>query len=264
VRRVKAQRILLVDDDIETVETLSRYLHLSGLNNSTCYGGLAALSVLSRSSFDVIVLDLRLGDLDGLEVLRRLRSRGLATPVIIVTGFATIRSAVEATKLGADLCEKPVDADDLLTALKRLAETHDIIHRDGQASALIRWADAVTEAMMSLDDLQTVETWAQQLGISAAALRGWCRTAGFTPKTSLSFARLIRAYHLAFVQGYPPERFINAADPRTVGRLLSKRLPAATSDGAEIRTLLWQQSIITDDRALRSVQDSLRRRASGI
>jgi len=130
VRRVKAQRILLVDDDIETVETLSRYLHLSGLNNSTCYGGLAALSVLSRSSFDVIVLDLRLGDLDGLEVLRRLRSRGLATPVIIVTGFATIRSAVEATKLGADLCEKPVDADDLLTALKRLAETHDIIHRD--------------------------------------------------------------------------------------------------------------------------------------
>jgi DNA-binding response OmpR family regulator len=89
--------VLVVDDDMNSADTLAKYFQVSGHRASACYSGQAALGAIGVTAFDAVVLDLRLGDLDGLDILRNLRSRGLTTPVVILTGFGTIASAVEAT-----------------------------------------------------------------------------------------------------------------------------------------------------------------------
>jgi DNA-binding NtrC family response regulator len=100
--------ILIVDDDEAICEVLSTYLRPLGYRIRVAHTGAAALAALRVESPDVALLDLRLTDMSGQEVHRGIRERHLDTEVIIVTGFASLDSALDAIKSGAfDYIVKP-------------------------------------------------------------------------------------------------------------------------------------------------------------
>ncbi|MBI5419474.1 MAG: response regulator [Deltaproteobacteria bacterium] len=100
--------ILIVDDDEVICEVLSAYLRPKGYRIRVAHTGAAASEALRSAIPDVVILDLRLPDMPGQEILRRIRERQLECEVIIITGFASLDSALEAIKSGAfDYIVKP-------------------------------------------------------------------------------------------------------------------------------------------------------------
>jgi len=109
--------ILIVDD-----EEVVRLSHLRSLLGTDCNaqvaeGGNEALRVMEQHPFDVILLDLRMPDLDGMDVLKIIKQRWPDSEVVVITGYPTIESAKEAVRLGAyDYLAKPVAPDDVIKA----------------------------------------------------------------------------------------------------------------------------------------------------
>src|SRR2546426_495994 len=112
-------RILIVDDDPGTVASLSRAFALEGYEATTAPSAARALERLQAGPVDAILSDLVMPGMDGLELLGRLREQAPGVPVILMSGQATVETAVKATRLGAlDFVEKPVGLDRLLLTLR--------------------------------------------------------------------------------------------------------------------------------------------------
>ena len=109
--------ILIVDD-----EEVVRLSHLRSLQSVNCNArvaedGIKALEVMEQQAFDVILLDLRMPDLDGMDVLRTIKDRWPESEVVVITGYPTIESAKEAVRLGAhNYMAKPVGPDEVIKA----------------------------------------------------------------------------------------------------------------------------------------------------
>ena len=104
------ERILLVDDEVDFTEALSKRLRARGMTVHTAPDGYTALEVAAKERLDAIVLDLKMPGMDGLETLRRLMNDDKDLQVILLTGYASIKSSVQAVREGAvDVLEKPVD-----------------------------------------------------------------------------------------------------------------------------------------------------------
>jgi len=115
-------RILVLDDEPNYVVILHELLSRDGWDVSAAREPLEALRSAARSSFDAALIDLRLGTLDGVEVLTRLRRLDPDLGVVIMTAYASVETAVEAMKAGAiDYVLKPFDNDALLRTLRRSA-----------------------------------------------------------------------------------------------------------------------------------------------
>jgi two-component system nitrogen regulation response regulator NtrX len=111
----KKPEILIIDDDMATVDSLSSLFRDHGYSTSDASNGSRAFELAKNDTFDLIILDLGLPDTDGLELLKKFRAERITAPVIIVSGQATIRKAIEATRLGAfNVIEKPPDPEKLL------------------------------------------------------------------------------------------------------------------------------------------------------
>ncbi len=116
--------ILIVDDEPHLPYQLARFLRKRGFEVFTAPDGEVGLQELQRIPIDLVLLDLRLPRLSGLEVLRKIRALGEETPVIILTAYGDVRTAVEAMKLGAsDYLLKGFDLDELLIVVQRALET---------------------------------------------------------------------------------------------------------------------------------------------
>ena len=114
-------KVLLVEDDPTMRSTLERALGRRGLHVDSCEDGLLALPAWQAGSPDVVVLDLTLPGLDGLQVLEQARSRGLDTPVLILTARGTVGDRVIGLNSGADdYLPKPFDLDELVARLNAL------------------------------------------------------------------------------------------------------------------------------------------------
>jgi DNA-binding NtrC family response regulator len=130
-------KILIVDD-----EEVVRLSHLRSLEGMHCHAqsasdGKEALRVMEQHPFDVILLDLRMPDLDGMTVLKTIKDRWPDSEVVVITGYPTIESAKEAVRLGAqNYLAKPVCPDDVVKAAndamtqKRWALRSDPSERD--------------------------------------------------------------------------------------------------------------------------------------
>src|SRR5215211_4454278 len=106
----KKTKILVVDDDPAMLELMNLQLGYEGFDVSTADGGEKGLKLAEGNHFDLVLTDLHMPDLDGMEIVRRVRERAPDTEIIIISGLGTISDAVEATKAGAFyLIEKPVD-----------------------------------------------------------------------------------------------------------------------------------------------------------
>jgi two-component system response regulator RegA len=112
--------ILLVDDDLTLRERLARALRERGFDVRTAGSADEAMALVKADSPELAVLDLRMPGRSGLDLLRDMREHDPATRVLVLTGYGSIATAVEATKLGAiGYLPKPVDADELLAAFAR-------------------------------------------------------------------------------------------------------------------------------------------------
>jgi two-component system response regulator RegA len=110
-------RLLLVDDDPTLSEVLARALEGRGFAVQRVHNGTDALALIEARAPEYAVVDLRLSDMSGLEVLQRLKAADDRANVVVLTGYGSIATAVEAVRHGAiDYLTKPVDADEILLA----------------------------------------------------------------------------------------------------------------------------------------------------
>lgn len=115
VGKVEEIRVHLVDDEVEFLETLEKRLRKRNLQVSCSRSGEAALEFLVAHPVDVVVLDVKMAGISGIQTLREIKRRGPLVEVIMLTGHANIEVAIEGMELGAfDYLMKPVDIDDLL------------------------------------------------------------------------------------------------------------------------------------------------------
>ncbi|HYC21856.1 MAG TPA: sigma-54 dependent transcriptional regulator [Candidatus Bathyarchaeia archaeon] len=120
-------RILLVEDEANMVRTLVRILERRGLQVLTAANGSEALAVLDQEPVDLIITDLNMPVMDGMTMLRELQDRTRKPSIIVLTGYGTVKSAVEAMKLGAsDYLIKPYDTDELLLVVERQLEVREL------------------------------------------------------------------------------------------------------------------------------------------
>jgi len=113
--------ILVVDDEDALRTVLSSELESEGYVVATAGDGDEAISILQGKSFDLVLLDIKMPRVDGFEVLRFIKEKYPATKVIMLTGFADLKNAIESKKLGAeDFVSKPYDLVDLLTTIERV------------------------------------------------------------------------------------------------------------------------------------------------
>jgi DNA-binding response OmpR family regulator len=115
-------RVLVVEDDFDLSGALTRLLTRRGFQVTHCTHGAAALQSLEQAQFELVVLDLGLPGMDGLQVLRRLRERGLGLPVLVLTARGAVGDRVAGLNAGADdYLAKPFEPDELEARLRALA-----------------------------------------------------------------------------------------------------------------------------------------------
>jgi DNA-binding NtrC family response regulator len=119
VKKKKDIKVLLVDDEVDFVNTLAQRLKMRELLVDTVYDGEQALSFIKKIEPDVIVLDLKMPGLHGIEVLREVKNIRPSIQVIILTGHGTDKDEEEARQLGGfDFLRKPADIDLLVAKIK--------------------------------------------------------------------------------------------------------------------------------------------------
>lgn len=147
-------KVLLVDDEEDFVRTLAERLELRGekLGPDIALDGETALRTVEKGIPDVMVLDLRMPGIDGLEVLKRTKEKYPNVQVIILTGHGSDRDEEEARRLGAyDYLQKPVAIDKLVEAIKKAFQYKNRIERSMVAGAFAE-AGEHEEARHVMDD----------------------------------------------------------------------------------------------------------------
>ncbi len=118
-------RLLVVDDEANIRTGLRDLLSLKGYHVEEAGSGYKALALLESTSYDLMVLDMRMPGMDGVEVMRRTRKTHPNLPIIVLTAHASLESAIAAVKLGAaDYLLKPFDVEDLITAVSHALQEH--------------------------------------------------------------------------------------------------------------------------------------------
>ena len=118
-------RILVVDDDRQLADMLVEYLVKMGYEAAAAYGGREGLARFEQGDFKFVILDLKMPDMGGMEVLEAIKSIDSQVVVMVLSGFGTIESAVSAIKKGAyDFIPKPIELNALETILSRAQEKH--------------------------------------------------------------------------------------------------------------------------------------------
>src|SRR5271165_2550328 len=115
-----APRILIVDDDPSQRSLLNSFLHSQGFETALADSGERALEMLRSGKFAMMISDVRMPGLSGLETLRRARQEHVTLPVLLVTAFTDVRDAVAAMRDGAvNYLAKPIDLDELLNSVRQ-------------------------------------------------------------------------------------------------------------------------------------------------
>jgi two-component system, NtrC family, nitrogen regulation response regulator NtrX len=158
-------RVLIVDDDASTLASISRTFRLAGHEPVVCDNVARAIALLQQERFDIVFSDVVMPGKDGLAMLADLRELGVMTPIIMISGQATVDMAVRATRLGAlDFLEKPISAEKLLltveNALKlvRLEEENRQLRRRVGRHDVIWASDAMQRVMAQVDRVAPTES----------------------------------------------------------------------------------------------------------
>ena len=157
--------ILIIDDDANTLASLARAFRLAGHEATVCDNAARAIELAKAQRFDLILSDVVMPGRDGIALLEDLKNGGVASPVVMMSGQATIEMAVRATRLGAiDFLEKPISTDKLLLTVENAVrltrledENRDLKRRLGRHH--IVWASpAMREVMAQVEQVAASET----------------------------------------------------------------------------------------------------------
>jgi len=147
--------LLLIDDDPNTLASLSRAFRLAGYDATVCDNAARALELIRADRFDVIFSDVVMPGKDGISLLQDLKAAGVTTPVVMISGQASVETAVRATRLGAvDFLEKPLSTEKLLVTIENVLrlrhledENRDLRRRLGKHEII--WTGPVMERLMA-------------------------------------------------------------------------------------------------------------------
>jgi two-component system, NtrC family, response regulator HydG len=130
------KKILVIDDDVDICLLLSRFLTKNGYSVTTAHSGAKALEILKKEKFNLVLCDFRLGDLDGTEMLSKIKEINHEIAVIIITGYMDIKIAVKVIKLGAfDYVTKPLYPEEILIIVKKALDASDQKERNASEGA---------------------------------------------------------------------------------------------------------------------------------
>jgi two-component system, NtrC family, nitrogen regulation response regulator NtrX len=157
--------LLIVDDEASTLASLSRVFRLAGHEATVCDNASRALDLVKADNFDLIFSDVVMPSKDGLSFLEDLRTLGVSTPVVMMSGQAHIEMAVRATKLGAlDFLEKPISTDKLLLTvenalrLQRLESENRQLRQHLGKHEIIWTGEAMKKVMAQVERVAASET----------------------------------------------------------------------------------------------------------
>ncbi|QJW89045.1 sigma-54-dependent Fis family transcriptional regulator [Spirosoma taeanense] len=134
------EKILIVDDNNDICLLLERFLSKQGYKTASVQRGEDGLALIRKESFELVICDFKLPDIDGLEMLRRIKVLNPSTAVIIITGYSDVRVAVQTVKHGAyDYVTKPLYPDEILYTIKgalerRSQSLHQVVESTGAAA----------------------------------------------------------------------------------------------------------------------------------
>lgn len=132
-RLAEKGRVLLVDDDAQVLAATARHLRRAGFEVGTCADGASALSEVRTGDFDVVVSDISMPGMNGIDLLRGIREQDRDLPVVLITGAPAIGSAADAVELGAfKYVMKPFEPDDLIKSVVRASQ----LYRLGRAKRM--------------------------------------------------------------------------------------------------------------------------------
>src|SRR5262245_29041258 len=127
----KSLRVLFVDDERPLQEFMRTELPRLGHEVTVCGDGPSAIKVLEKNSFDAAILDLRMPGMTGIEVLEQLKQMSPDTEAVVMTGHASMETAIEAVRLGAfDYITKPCRLSEMEAVLQKVAEKRDLKHQN--------------------------------------------------------------------------------------------------------------------------------------
>ncbi len=224
--------ILVVDDDASSCETLSDILELEGYTVLTARTGEAAEAIIRSRPVDAALLDLRLPDRSGVELLRFVKDAAPETEVLIVSGHATLDSAIEAMRYGGfGYVRKPVNVDEVLGSIRRALERQRLARELRQANA--ENARLYADVRKAYEQLQATQEQLLQ-GEKLKALGEMA--AGVAHDFNNLLAVILAQAQLLGVQG---------ADPQLQKRL--RVIERAALDGAEtVRRILGFARVLPD------------------
>jgi DNA-binding NtrC family response regulator len=117
------KKILVIDDEAIIRTSCERTLAPEGFDVRTATGGRDGLDCLEKEPFNLVLLDLKMPDIDGIEVLNKINQNWPDTKVVMITGYSTVDTAVQALRLGAfNFIEKPFTPDTLISAVREIFE----------------------------------------------------------------------------------------------------------------------------------------------
>jgi DNA-binding NtrC family response regulator len=158
-------RVLIVDDDATTLASIARTFRLAGHEAVVCDNAARAIALLQQERFDIVFSDVVMPGKDGLAMLADLRELGVTTPIIMISGQATVDMAVRATRLGAlDFLEKPISADKLVLTVEnalrlfRLEEENRQLRRRVGRHDVVWASDAMQRVMAQVDRVAPTES----------------------------------------------------------------------------------------------------------
>jgi len=156
--------ILIVDDEQVVRDSLNQWFAEEGYEVEACEGGAEALARLASREIDLVIADIRMPGIDGMELLEKVKSEQLDTAVIMMTGYASVETAVRALKHGAfDYITKPFDPDDLSVVVRnaleqrrlklenralrqRIEDRHALDELVGQSASMLQLRDQIAAA----------------------------------------------------------------------------------------------------------------------
>jgi CheY-like chemotaxis protein len=259
-------RVLCIDGDPSSSEALAGALLRAGMIVAVAAGGAAGLTLATASHVDLLLVDLGLPDMSGLDVLTGLLKLGLDAPVVMIGAAVTVERAVDLVKAGAaDVMQKPIAAQRLLDRATQLVEAARVRRRAAllipapgtrPRSAAEHWAHEVLKASRSEGDLKTLDDWATFAGLSYSSLCEMCRLVGVQPHDARDLVRVLGAVIRAGRHGCAVDVLLDVRDRRTLRSLLRRagletHEQAAAGTVSVDRFLDVQQFVPADNEGLR-------------
>lgn len=163
-------RLLIVDDEEEFLLSSSQALRRRGFEVDVAPNGITALEKVEKNEYDVVMLDVKMPDIDGIEVFRQVHRIYPDLPIVLLTGHSSIGDAFQTSKEGiADYLAKPVDMDELARRIKRATIRHETSEPGDDDDSLVLDAGESIRVMIvddEIDFLDTVKKVFQRRGLN--------------------------------------------------------------------------------------------------